>query len=472
MLYQKKKRYMKTERRIYAVVLLLLVTLFVGRICKGNVEAAGDAGLLIRLSDQYQMGTVYDRNGNVIVQGTDGGMEWNGDQEEQESMQSLFGPDLENTYASRMTIWGMAPELFGYSDERLDVKGLLHPGEARVGGNVQLTIDKELQTFIYRLLKENGMGNAAVTVSNWKTSEILAALSLSDHTPDEPAGEISSVFNQLYSPGSTFKVILAAAALDIDPDLAEFQYDCTSANHVFYTEEGDYRISCAGNTYHGKLGMAEAIAYSCNGYFISLIQQLPRDKLAEKLKNWGFDTTVSFDQFAYWDQIFSGESTSEIEYLLGAIGQGNCSITPIGLNLCTNVLLNSGRLQEPVVIQKKSASPDEEMISSISGKSYEVCSEMAADKVKEMMLGVTSYGTGKNFEMDGFAAKTGTAQKADREGNLTGYYTLWTTGGLVGEETPYSVTVCLDDVSGDIYSAYAGQIARAILEYMTGGENK
>ena len=158
MLYQKKKRYMQTERRIYAVVLLLLVALFVGRICKGNVEAVGDAGLLIGLSDQYQMGTVYDRNGNVIVRGTDEGMEWIRDQEEQESMESLFGPDLENTYASRMTIWGMAPELFGYSDKRLDLKGLLRPGEARVGGNVQLTIDKELQTFIYRLLKENGMG--------------------------------------------------------------------------------------------------------------------------------------------------------------------------------------------------------------------------------------------------------------------------------------------------------------------------
>ena len=129
MLYQKKKKYMKTERRIYAFVLLFIIALFLMRVCKGNIEAAEDAGLLIRLSNQYQMGTVYDRNGNAIVRGTDGGMEWTGNQEEQEAMAGLFGPALEDTYASRMTMWGMARELFGYNDTRLNLKDLLRPAK-------------------------------------------------------------------------------------------------------------------------------------------------------------------------------------------------------------------------------------------------------------------------------------------------------------------------------------------------------
>lgn len=471
MLYQKKKKYMKTERRIYVLILLLIITLFGMRVYEGNDKAVENAGLLIRLSNQYQMGTVYDRNGSVIVRGTDGGMEWTGNQEEQEAVAGLFGPALESTYASRMTIWGMAPELFGSSDNRLNVKGLLHPGRARVGGSIELTIDRELQTFIYSLLKKKGVENAAAVVSNWKTGEVLAAVSLPVTLSGESEGEISSIFSQLYSPGSTIKVILAAAALSIDPELKNFEYDCTSKNHVFHTEEGEYRVSCAGNVYHGRVDMAEAIAYSCNGYFLSLLQQIPEDELAEELKNWGFDTTISFAQFSYWDQTFSGEDASEIEYLLGAIGQGNCSITPIGLNLCTNVLLNSGKLQEPAVIQKRSASPDDDMRSCLSGTLYEVCSDISADMVKEMMLGVTSYGTGTDFGMNGFAAKTGTAQKADEDGNPSDFYTVWTTGGLIKEESPYSVTVCFDNVSGDIQSTYAGQTAKEILEYMTGGEN-
>src|SRR5699024_11010226 len=140
-----------------AFVLLFIIALFLMRVYGGNIEAAENAGLLIRLSDQYQMGTVYDRNGNAIVQGTDGGMEWTGNQEEQEAMAGLFGPALENTYASRMTIWGMAPELFGYNDNRLDLNSLLSPGKTRVGGSIELTIDKELQTFICFLLKQKGV---------------------------------------------------------------------------------------------------------------------------------------------------------------------------------------------------------------------------------------------------------------------------------------------------------------------------
>ena len=119
------------------------------------------------------------------------------------------------------------------------------------------------------------------------------------------------------------------------------------------------------------------------------------------------------------------------------------------------------------MIQKRSASPDEDMRSCLSGKSYKVCSEKTADTVKEMMLGVTSYGTGTDFEMNGFAAKTGTAQKADEEGDPSDFYTVWTTGGLTDEENPYSVTVCFDNVGSDIRSTYAGQTAKEILEYMT-----
>ena len=111
----------------------------------------------------------------------------------------------------------------------------------------------------------------------------MAAVSLPTDLPDETEEGISNIFSQLYSPGSTIKIILAAAALSIDPDLASFEYDCTAENHIFHTEEGDYRISCAGNVYHGRMDMTKAIAYSCNGYFISLLQQIPEDELAEEL---------------------------------------------------------------------------------------------------------------------------------------------------------------------------------------------
>src|SRR5699024_9113611 len=84
-----------------------------------------------------------------------------------------------------MTIWGIAPELFGYNDARLNLKDLLRPTKACVRGSIELTIDKELQTFICSLLKQKGVENAAAVVSNWRTDEILAAVSLPAALPGE-----------------------------------------------------------------------------------------------------------------------------------------------------------------------------------------------------------------------------------------------------------------------------------------------
>ena len=467
MLYLKKKEHMKTERKLFFLVLIFLVIVFITRICGGEIKPVKDDGLIIRLSKQYKMGKIYDRNKEIIAQGKGNKVDWKVKEDSRESLNPLFNPDLSETFVSRMTIWGMAPELFGYSDERLNLEGLFHPGKERTGGNVQLTIDQRLQTYIYNLLKRNGYDTANVVVSNWKTGEMLAAVSLCSSSKEK---EIDNVLSERYSPGSTMKIILAAAALNIDPELENFTYDCSAQNHVFHTKEGDYKINCSGDVYHGIVGMKDAIAYSCNGYFVSLIQQLPKEKLKQQLEKWGFDTTIKFDQFSYWDQSFTGEKNnegiSESEYLFSSIGQGNCTITPVGMNLCTNVLLNSGRLQEPKFVLAKSDSSNEKMENQLDGKNYKVSSTKAAEKVREMMLGVTSYGTGKDFYMPGFAAKTGTAQKTNKIGKISDLYTVWTTGGLVSEETPYSITVNLDDVH--VSSTDAGKIAKEILQCIVG----
>ena len=89
----------------------------------------------------------------------------------------------------------------------------------------------------------------------------------------------------------------------------------------------------------------------------------------------------------------------------------------------------------------------------------------------QMMKAVTEKGTGVSFYLPDFAAKTGTAQKSSQTGETSDLYTVWTTGGIVNDETPYSITVCLDDVSGEVTSAVAGTMAKEILVYVMEGEN-
>ena len=74
------------------------------------------------------------------------------------------------------------------------------------------------------------------------------------------------------------KPVIAASVLDLDPDKKNFIYDCTEENHVFQTEGGAFRIDCSG--VHGQMNMENAMAVSCNGYFISLLQSVDKKSLS------------------------------------------------------------------------------------------------------------------------------------------------------------------------------------------------
>lgn len=235
MLYQKAKK--GNWFIFYLLILALILLVFVFRLVSGSIQPTQNTGLLIRLSKQYTMGRIFDRNKELIVQGRDKKCQWAIDQKEQAALSTLFGPELADSYASRMTVWGMiAPELFGFHDERLNLKGLLTPWKSRVGGDVQLTVDKDLQTYIAELLKKEGYSDGNVVVSDWKTGEILAAVSLPTFLPQKEEGAISNIFNKRYLPGSTIKMVLAAATLSIDPKLENFVYECKEDNHVFHTK--------------------------------------------------------------------------------------------------------------------------------------------------------------------------------------------------------------------------------------------
>ena len=115
-----------------------------------------------------------------------------------------------------MTILGMAPELLGESDSRMDEKSLFHPNQRRIGGNVKLTIDADLQNFIEDLLIENGYMDSSVMVSNFQTGEVEAAVCLGGDSSE-------TVFSRKFHPASTMKLAIAASALEYDAKLANFR---------------------------------------------------------------------------------------------------------------------------------------------------------------------------------------------------------------------------------------------------------
>lgn len=403
---------------------------------------------LLSLSEVYTPGTIYDKKGNILMSGSaPGKLRWKSEEQSESLLRLIGGEDCAKAVETgnvRMTIWGIAPEILGSNDSRIDRKAFFQPGEKRVGADIKLTIDADLQTFIENLLIENGYMDSSVIVSNFKTGEVEAAVCLGGDSSE-------TVFSRKFHPASTMKLAIAAAALEYDANLVNFSYTCKGNNTFVLDADGRETVSvhCASGNIHGTLtSMPSALAQSCNGYFIALAQQIPEEILRENLKKFGFDDVIHFDSFKFNDNTFTGESVNAYDLAYGCIGQGQASVTTIGLNMDTNAILNHGVLIEPYFVK-----------SDKKQKTISVCKAEVADTVKDMMIGVMKEGTGREFAIDGVetAFKTGTAEEGNGETQ-----TLLVTGGILDENKPYSITVCFNHIKGGS-SVDAGLIAKKII---------
>lgn len=469
MIKMKKKHPNRTLFLMFLLCLSLIIGLFAYRVGTGICVTEMSAGEPTMLSREYTLGTIVDRNGEFIVSGDQkaGGVMWKSP-ETMTAFKDLLGLNFEETMESRTSILINAPWVFGAEDNRFTLYSLLHPQNKRVGGDAKITIDRNLQEYIssYILKKGYNTDDVYAVVSDYRTGELL--------------GVYGKAFLTLLSPGSTMKPVIAASVLDLDPDKKNFTYDCTEENHVFQTEGGAFRIDCSEGV-HGQMNMENAMAVSCNGYFISLLQSVDKKSLLEKMKGFGFDTEVIYPEFDYADQKFISKAAGGSDYLMAAIGQGSAKSTVLGIQLCTSGLLNGGYLQKPFWISAKRATAQAKEWTDVEVSeeaSRRVCSKETADFVVKAMEAVTEKGTGKNFNFPAdsgyhFAAKTGTAQKGIlSEETGEELYSVWTTGGLVSEDdseaAPYAVTVCLDNVNDkEITSQQAGEMARDILLFLT-----
>lgn len=469
----KKKPVNRTLYRLFVIALVAVLLVFTLRATSGEIvtEKLTD-GELLELSSIYETGSVYDRHGCLLVKGSSHGstdeekLIWSSN-DIRENFENLLGMDITKTMNSGFSLAGHAPTLFGSEDERFGLDNLLHPFKKRVGGSVAITLDPNVQQYIRDLAtKKYGINGDDVylVVSNYRTGEVRAVF--------------NRVFEAMLSPGSTMKSIAAVAALSMDPELINYTYDCNDNNHVFKVNGKTFKVRCANGVNHGTVTMKEALACSCNGYFINLLlNKLDKNQFMSELKKCGLNTTVHFEQFTFWDGVFAqidkeNPDTVDEAYLLGAIGQANARVTPFGLNVLYSALMNSGEVVEPWWISKTSSTPDSDWKETGHSLKMQAFNSEAADKVADMLEGVTREGgTGAGFYMDNFAAKTGTAELADpATGELSGLYTVWASGGLRDEEEPLSITVAIDKVDSSITSETAGLIARDVLSYIADGD--
>jgi stage V sporulation protein D (sporulation-specific penicillin-binding protein) len=288
------------------------------------------------------------------------------------------------------------------------------------GLNLRLTIDSYLQSVMERELDQAMIHYQAKDVigimMDPTNGEILAMASRPSFQPAQFKEYPAEVYNRnlpiwmTYEPGSTFKIITLAAALE------EKKIDLT---HEMFHDPGSIevagaRLRCWKRGGHGSETFLEVVQNSCNPGFVVMGQRLGKDKLFDYIHRFGFGHKTGIDLGGEENGIlFKLANVGPVELATTAFGQG-VSVTPIQQITAVSAAINGGKLFKPHVAKA--------WYQPITGETLEtaqpelisrVISEETSKQVRETLESVVAKGTGRNAFLDGYrvGGKTGTAQK-------------------------------------------------------------
>jgi peptidoglycan glycosyltransferase len=370
--------------------------------------------------------------------------------------------------------------LLAGDDDRLFVRRLSDyvTGRKITGGSVVLTLNPAAQQVAYDSLAGKV---GAVVALNPKTGAVLAMASRPSYDPTglsshDPAA-IRSLFNRLlsdplaplanravertYAPGSTFKLITAAAALSRGVAQPNTMIDAPT---VLTFRSGKPLRNFAGESCGagGKESLADALATSCNTAFAGLGVRVGETALTEQARAFGFGSNDLYLPQPVADSSFLGRDTGPLAkpfLAQSAIGQYNVQATPLEMAMVAAGIANHGEVMRPYLVQEVQA-PD---LSTLDTTSPSVLSRAVSPSVAQqlttMMEGVITKGTGSRAAIAGVrvAGKTGTAQGAP--GNLPN---VWFVGFAPAEDPTVAVAVFLDRASGYGADATGGKLAAPI----------
>ncbi|WP_145045618.1 stage V sporulation protein D [Paenibacillus xylanexedens] len=307
-----------------------------------------------------------------------------------------------------------------------DAAGRLMPGssekyvEPRDGLNLELTIDKSIQSIMERELDQamvKFQANSALAIAmNPKTGEVLGMASRPGYEPADYQQYPAEIYNRnlpiwmTYEPGSTFKIITLAAALEEKKvNLQQDQFFDPG-----YVEVGGARLRCWKKGGHGSQTFLQVVENSCNPGFVALGQKLGKESLFSYIKNFGFGTKTGIDLSGEASGIlFKLSRVGPVELATTAFGQG-VSVTPIQQVAAVSAAINGGKLYKPYVTKAWVHPETGEVIEEAKPELVrQVISENTSKQVREALESVVAKGTGRPAFIDGYrvGGKTGTAQK-------------------------------------------------------------
>ncbi|MCL2662646.1 MAG: penicillin-binding transpeptidase domain-containing protein [Oscillospiraceae bacterium] len=436
----------KVKSRSFSILILVAIAIlgmgfYVGRyIVFGSQWASAPFNQTVFQRGILNVGVVTDRNGVILADVTDGRRTFASNADVRRSTLHVVG-DLEGNVGTG-ALTAFASDLAGFN---------LITGSYSLfgsGNKVSLTIDSEINTVAHRAL--NGR-RGVVLVSNYKTGEILCMVSNPSFDPANPpdASTISELtdpyvnhaIQSSFAPGSTFKLVTAAAAIEQINDVYDYIFECTGSLEI-----GNDTLICRHGP-HGTLDIERGMRVSCNIVFGELALLLGTEVMAEYTGKFDLSGSISVSGIRTASGRFDDEAADGSIFLAwSGIGQHEIEVCPVTMLQFAGAIGNEGRTARLHYLKRTGISS---LFPPVSGR---LISRETAVHLNGL-LDIPENQTVSGFDI---RAKTGTAQIDGRDPHA------WYVGYIANPDYPYAFVVMVEH--GGSGASVARPVATRVLQ--------
>lgn len=359
------------------------------------------------------------------------------------------------------------------------------------GSSLVLTIDQVIQYYleknIQQCVEDNNAVSATAIVMDVKTGAILGMVTKPDFDLNNPwkladedvqnavdalEGEERSkklteaqnnqwrnrAVSDTYEPGSVFKVITAAAALEEGTVHVDDSFVCNG-----FMDVAGHKIRCSNRGGHGTENFIQGMQNSCNPVFIQVAQKLGEEKFFKYFSGFGFTEKTGIDLPGEAESIFQPGANWNIATISSYSFGQTFQVSPIQMITAISAIANGGNLMKPYVVQEVLDENGNTVSQTQPTLQRQVISKETADTVTGLMEAVTANGTGKNAYAAGYrvAGKTGTSQKVGQYYEDGSQKWVASFGGFAPADDPrIAILISVNEPRGASY--YGGSVAAPV----------
>ncbi len=436
---------MRTATRRTYIIILLIVAFFGGVgfmlysfISEGNVWVANRANAHIYSNGSLTVaGTIYDRDNVPLISTKDGKRIYSSDYYERVSTLHVVGDStgfiatgIQNLYSSN---------LIGYNF----VDGIYDTLTTAEGCDIKLTIDSKVSAAAYKAMNGN---KGTITVYNYLTGQVICMTSTPTYDPlNKPSdinidttGKYDGIYmnralSGVFTPGSTFKIVTAIAAIENIPGIYKKTFTCTG-KYTTGKGKGDGDVICNG--VHGEVSFEKALNVSCNSVFAYLANKVGKEALTQTVRDLGFGKNVTVSKAKTVKSTFDVSNSTRLDLGWAGIGQYTTLVNPTQMLMLMGAIANRGKAMTPYIVEDSSDLVD------VKGKvnTNIKLSEETANKVRKLLRSnVKNYYGDSKFPSLTMCGKTGSAEVSNGKSHA------WFVGFSADKSFPYAIVVCLEN---------------------------